>query len=966
MNRKCALFLALCLVCNVLIAFFPTASAQVYGGNVMTTDITGTFKDYFERDVTVYYTVEATIDGNYLQDSDIDVEIRGPGGNQVHNNVIHTDNVGIAKGEWTFSGGPQRDFGYYTIFANFTGNHIGNFTFILYTPVPDLASVVTYVNGFRKTGGIATFFFDSNDWVYFSVYVLDQYGNPYTHKGQINIDIVHLGDKFEIDGETTDGDAYIDRLYSPSWNFNGDDRFGSYFINVTHQDIKSIGNTTFFVADVDIFTTPNKSEYVHGDSITILVETSIEDTIDVRIQDTEGNVIAGANWTEQSVSSGSWTKEYTFSSALPDGEYTIQVLKDGNLMATRQISLRKFNLEVLPDSSVFLPGETMKVYYTIINNKDGSGITDASIEWIFEFFDTKDNEWKTHWNEISSPGSQGFFQVSIPKTAFKNSNGKLTVWANDTNDHSDMQDRDIELSGIFATVDTMDNEYIAGDFIVVNIHGYVNGADLRNGNVALNVSKDSAVIPSYTVNNLRTDITGNLRYIFTLQSGALEGFYTINVNVSKDGTNEYSHAQTTFEVVKEREMWMELSFENKPKTTPGNPVYYSGEIVNVGYHIYQGESVLTGLNCQWMAFYGNELLDDINIIAVGTTSSGSFSFTVPNDFKEIIYVAVECTDSDGKKISTMRQIDVMGTGILLNPNPDSYMPGDTIRVEYDVAGTKPANALYYYEIKYGNNIVKRKNLPSGSGEFKFTVPEGDLPDSYVITVYMTDSRGMEIASEDATIYQVHGFLLTFTLDKNTYRPGDTATLHYKIISLDGSDIPEKFTLEYNFHGMSPETTEVSKPEGDLKLKIPKDAADGEGFIELRSNDLPGASITTQKADIRESPNPLAETVGDMSLLEILLLIFVIIALIFGIGGWRKGKKALDEAKLPPWKKEGPLPEPEKFKDTGPEPVTEPEPLPETSPSDDPGMPSENPGTSQHDQGYPLEDIRPEDQGVDRI
>jgi hypothetical protein len=604
----------------------------------------------------------------------------------------------------------------------------------------------------------------------------------------------------------------------------------------------------------------------------------------------------------------------------------------------------------------------MKVYYTIINNKDGSGITDSSLEWTFEYYDAEDGEWKTHWNEISSPGSQGFFQVSIPKTAYKNSNGKLTVWANDTSDHSDMQPLNIELSSIYAIVDTMDNEYIAGDFVVVIVDGVVNGATLRNGNVALNISKDGAVIPSYTVNNLRTDIKGNLRYIFTLQSAASEGFYTISVNVSKEGTNEYNHAQTTFEVVKERDMWMELSFDNKPMTTSGGPVYFSGEEVKVGYSVYQGDSILKGLNCQWAAFYRNEMLNDINMIAVGTTSSGSFSFTIPTGYEGTIYVAVECTDSDGQKVSTIEQIDVKGTGILVNPNPDRYRSGETIKVQYEVVGTEPSNALYYYEINDGrriSNIVKRENLPSGSGEFKFTVPDGNPPDSYVITVYMTDNRGMEIASEKVNIYQLQGFLLTFTLDKNTYRPGDTATLHYKIVSLDGSEIPEKFALDYNFHGMPHQSVNVSKSEGDLKLKIPNDAADGEGFIELRSSDLPGTTMTTQKADIREAPNPLAETVGDMSLLEILLLIFVIIALIFGIGGWRKGKKALDEAKLPPWKKEGPLPEPEKFKEPESEPI--PEPVPEELPMEEPGVPPE-------DQLMPPEDttLPPEDPGVERI
>ena len=106
--------------------------------------------------------------------------------------------------------------------------------------------------------------------------------------------------------------------------------------------------------------------------------------------------------------------------------------------------------------------------------------------------------------------------------------------------------------------------------------------------------------------------------------------------------------------------------------------------------------------------------------------------------------------------------------------------------------------------------------------------------------------------------------MTFTLDKNTYRPGETATLHYKITSIDGTELPEQFTLTYGFQGATQSQVETSEAEGNLKVTVPSYASDGEGYFYIGG--------TTQRANVRASPNPLAETVGDMSVLEIILLL----------------------------------------------------------------------------------------------
>jgi hypothetical protein len=329
---------------------------------------------------------------------------------------------------------------------------------------------------------------------------------------------------------------------------------------------------------------------------------------------------------------------------------------------------------------------------------------------------------------------------------------------------------------------------------------------------------------------------------------------------------------------------------------------------------------------------------DINI-AAGTSSTGEFSFEIPDDYHGRLRVSVQVRDSEGNPAMQYEYIDVDKAGLILTPYPNEYLPGDTIKVDFSIVGTTISDANYYYEIEDDNgNIVERGSLAQSSGMFQFTVPNGNVPDYYDINGYVTDSNGAIIALSSTMVNKLTSFMVTFTLDRNTYRPGETATLKYKVISLDGSDIPEKFTLLYWYTGYLGKELTTSDPEGELTIEIPEDAPDGTGYFHVYSPELTPLEAV-QEANIRESPNPFAEPMGDISLLVWLLLILVIVSLIIGFIGMRRGKKALEEAKLPPWKKEGPLPEPEKFKGEETPPMEgEAPPIEEQGPLSEEGAP----------------------------
>jgi hypothetical protein len=824
-----------------------------------------------------------------------------------------------------------------------TSDQIGDYTMEvqepLGTPLANTADFSVYEPEYSAeigtfSGGYTTsaITFPTDGWVYWSAHIEDQHGINLPSGREIYLMVEHDGDEVRIPSSswwdyTVDDEGNVSNNFWIGSYWNYDEQIGKYTIRVhdSNTEEQFSGSADFEVIVIKI--SPKKTEYAQGEEITITVTAEIfQSNINVTIYDEDWSIIE--DWNDQSMANRVWTTTYTLAETLPDGQYYLLLNESATDRPLGEImfNVKKFTLQTLPDAGAYLPGETMTLHYTVTSNKDGSGVTGTTIEYIFEYYDTQDGEWKSLPAQEFTAGASGSFPIVIPELASKTRDAELRVWANDTSDHSSYNYLNVRIGGISASLSINDNEYLAGDFVIDTIRAYVDYSyPLKNGNVHLTVSKEGVEIAAYTETNLKTDLQGRLTYIFALQDNAEIGLYTVEINVSKE--NEWDTDQETFEIVDERDMTLELGFDNTYYSDSDYPLYYSGDIVRVTYTALRGEEIVDNVNCEYWVYYGN------NYISAGTTSAREFTFTIPADFEGRLSLYVEVTDSESNKASTFptpAYIDVHGPSLLLNPKMPEYLPGDTVKIEYKVVGTQLPDVSYYYEIKDNRgNVIRREDLTQPSGEFQFEVPEADVPDSYSIRGWITDNNGNSIAESSAVVTRLRGYMITFSLDKNTYRPGETATLHYKITSVDDSEIPQDFRLMYGYSGGEQRSTQTSKAEGDLKIKVPEDAADGSGHFYLSSNLPYGSSYASaqQEANIRSNPNPFAETVGDMPFLSLILLILVIIALIFGIGGWRRGKKALEEAKLPPWKKEGPLPEPEKFKEPEEPSVEEPTPPP---------------------------------------
>ena len=173
----------------------------------------------------------------------------------------------------------------------------------------------------------------------------------------------------------------ITRIFTPRSHFSGEEVFGRYQINVTDRD-ESVWqiNTTFDIIHLDVFLHPERDVYAQGSPIDIRVETDLTEPFKVNITDADGNPVADAEWTATAVD-GNWTTNYTLVENMADGTYYINVVQDAHLLKSVQIEVKKYTLHIFTDKEAYLPGEDIKVFYSVTSNRDGSKIV-ADIEWL--------------------------------------------------------------------------------------------------------------------------------------------------------------------------------------------------------------------------------------------------------------------------------------------------------------------------------------------------------------------------------------------------------------------------------------------------------------------------------------------------------------------------------------------------------------------------------------------------------
>jgi len=549
------------------------------------------------------------------------------------------------------------------------------------------------------------------------------------------------------------------------------------------------------------------------------------------------------------------------------------------------LDIEYFDVDVVWDKSIYLPGESAIVNYWawLVPSYTQISITlDVNMTYI-------DGAGSLAWQNKTVTASP--FNITIPAwidmynligvdyKAYAGANRTATgsttietgtVWINDMD------------------LDKDPHEYVAGDSVVVTVEVLCynddtdDNAPMKDADVS--ITMDDGFGNLIPVNKtVKTDVAGMARVTLQLPTNMTESDdYRVIVKVTKLGFEDTGWvyldivSAVTVEVLVDKNLY-----------TAGDAIVVKTIVLNNGVPVYNPDAISYSLFATGVPF--NEVM----------VSSLNFTATAPatNAMATIaVYVLIGLDWHVGVSIP----FEISTIELILTASENDYYAGDTIDFNLQVVGNAAGFNLRYTIIDNMDITVDSNALTLTDGEatFSLEVPADRNAESYKATVYADNGVGM-VVIEDLTVnravnYQVIMKVLTAPSSiTGAYSPGQTITVSFEIIK-QSSDLRNLTVVEAELRDVDEsifgESATFNEMKGELSVTLPDEAFTGEHELQLT---IVGLGTTSHSIWVDTQGNGMfnSNVGGMMSVSDLLLTILVIVVILMLLWQMMKAKGA---------------------------------------------------------------------------
>ena len=587
--------------------------------------------------------------------------------------------------------------------------------------------------------------------------------------------------------------------------------------------------------------------------------------------------------------------------ALPDGWYDVYVgdeqwIEDKGFddrlpwpAGSNQFRIQMYIIIAETDSAGYLPGDDVNVFYSVISIKDGRLITEESYEDV-EFDDREWGVWAEDSESTEGPTSlseqSGSFDFTISTVGSALPDRyEIGIWFNGT--YGSDREASAFLYGNFGgwdfRVDTLDltiwterGIYQHDSVVVVTVEAEVAGtmAPEPDVDVEITILEGTGVsadrISGYGGDDFTTDAAGRVVYAFSVDPGDFDEDETFTVRVNASKHLKEAGREVTFDVAAGgRAIATNMIFDKETYTT--------GDTVNVNVET----AVPSGASTDFTYIYVVETGSGTK--AQEVSDSPLFSYDIPDNFEGTLRFTVEVYNADGDQGLDMEDKEVHYAVLLLNAEPEQFLPGDTITAEYELISTLMDSPSFFYVIEDAAGLIVLEGEIASSamdGSYEYTVP--DVASNYYLFNIMANQDGVAVETMDVC-WLIGGYDVEIWVDNPTYAPGDRVTIHYKIEPRGDEGLPDKFVFTYGMSNGQTYTWQSDRPEGTIHYKLPDGVNEGDIWIyaSVVDGDGNGVGSANEVLHVQDGASAL-EWVRplDVPLFSWILLLLIILAIIF--------------------------------------------------------------------------------------
>ncbi len=328
--------------------------------------------------------------------------------------------------------------------------------------------------------------------------------------------------------------------------------------------------------------------------------------------------------------------------------------------------------------------------------------------------------------------------------------------------------------------------------------------------------------------------------------------------------------------------------------------YFVGQTATVTWAIHSSDANLTGPidPVAWTLFTGTGTL---NITALsGTAQSGTFTVAVTSAMIASGYfgVALTAANATASFVGTAYAY-VLAPELLLTPAESYYTAGSTVPVTATLEGATGATISYLVVGVWfggGEANVTSGTVANGSS-FSIPIPSSHPPQALYVYGWAT-LGGVAFGTTEVELDLAYGYSIQLgvstpsSYSDGSYQPGQTVTLTYAIVPVDGAPEPAIVSFEIVALGF-PTIHEVQNvgPSGTVSFTIPSNAPRGTLIVEMEvETALFGECLPVSECmgiaalPINPSPSVLSMEIGAGSGVTVGWLIVLVLVLLVGAVG----------------------------------------------------------------------------------
>ncbi len=650
--------------------------------------------------------------------------------------------------------------------------------------------------------------------------------------------------------------------------------------------------------------------YVPGETmeITLTASNTPPNSYDVTILDFASGTPTQTITNQTVGTSGQKTIPWSVPGNWPDGAtYRVEVRYAGSagLLDVYYFAIQQYQLRTWTDRAAYLPGDTVTVSWSATLLKDGSpAASGVGAIQVWNPFGTA--PLVPQHNFTASQGSYGFALSTSQPT---NQQPWIYTWFNDTAGlRTGFSVNRFVVRGLGLIVQTDKGAYVPSDIVLVSIStkaspnpSFPSFFDPAAPGVSVNVSvtdlSTGNPVPAYGKTQLVTDSNGQLVYAFQLAASPTKGTYEV------DGTAtahlQSTTASTTFTVGPMPTLVVQESLDKSS--------YLSGDTLHATAATHQSTS--GNLTYAW------QVIDQRtgNTLANLAGGNSTYTYTIGTGFQGFLIVRVTVNDGNGNTATDSASADVAFGYLSLSLSPTQYNPGDTLSASFALFANPSvmSNPTYFWSFADSSGATVASGNTSGAAGFVTPNPASTY---YLFTVTATASGRSVTAMASST--RAGGYLLSVSLDKSSYNPGDVVQISYTIIARGTSALPSAYAVYANVLGVGTASAMSTSPTGTLSLRLPQGVSSGDLILYIYEAHT--GAFTYASVHIG-SVNPLMTSVAGIPAYDILLTLLFLVVLLGLIVLWRRGGGRMGRAPPAAASRAAPPPPPS----GGPPPATSP-------------------------------------------